>query len=343
MTAAAGSNNFGDAPVIAPDSIPGVELSLEVDVDALTTEAGEPAPEFVTIVQTAWWKVEIPPDLTSSGEPGALVYVDALESDITGGVFDPLQVTVFAGDIGCAIDEMTQRGHADYGGSADNPAVFFANYDEDFYVQVGMFDANPDNLNVNTYGIRAWYEADSDEPPPDSTATLQIIERYGDAVYDRIALTTFIDLLASDQPSSVGFQSSPLSVSNDGSTVYSYERWIRLQFVLDDELDPVEIANVRVWFPSLALEDGWSLKYGIADTYQQPTRSPSSIAATPAPTTDPGLESMFENTGSVGERVCQYLVLQASVSGDAPTGPMQGLDGEDEPVPLNYHIAWTEI
>lgn len=139
----------------------------------------------------------------------------------------------------------------------------------------------------------------------------------------------------------LGFIDSPILPREDGSASFSMERWLRFRF----QQPFTQVFDFKFWMPSLVVPPGWTVQYGTTTAYQMPTNGPSGIATGPVPTTKP----LEPNCGGVPplngdeERYSDWIVLQATVNGDAPVGPILGFGPDNQPLPLQYRFDWTEI
>lgn len=153
---------------------------------------------------------------------------------------------------------------------------------------------------------------------------------------------TIVHLLGVDVHSG-GTSRIPVPLTLDGSgPVYSYERWIRL--IMTPPF--VALQDFRFWVPNYVSEPGWQVTWGTTGTYQTPVNTPSSIATSPLPTTDPGRTNPNVNAGDVfsgtGTQYSDWIVVQASVDSSASVGPLLGFNPDSSPVEIEYMFAWTE-
>lgn len=160
----------------------------------------------------------------------------------------------------------------------------------------------------------------------------------------QLQAATSVHMLAQDAfstPGATGYAAGPLQVHADGSPTWSMERWLRIAF----EPPFTEIRDVYFWLPGLVVTPGWSLALGTTTTYRQPTSSPSTIATQAAPTTKPTEPNAGGRPALTGpdERYSDWIVLQASATGDAPPGPMLGFNPDGSPKPLQYRLDWIEL
>jgi len=153
--------------------------------------------------------------------------------------------------------------------------------------------------------------------------------------------TDYLNILSEDAFSGdeLDFMGSPVMGDVDGSPTFSMERWVRI--VLEPPF--VEIQGIWFWVPSLVPPAGWELLMGVAPTYRQPVAAPSAIATTPVPITRPSEPNLKGSLQGSGEQVTEWIVLQAVVDADAPTGPLLGFDPDGRPNPLQYQLDWVEI
>lgn len=153
--------------------------------------------------------------------------------------------------------------------------------------------------------------------------------------------TEFLHLLGIDAHSAerLYYALYALKPDLDGSPVYSWERWCRFKF----EPTFTYVTDFYFWVPGLVVPTGWTIRYGSTDTYRQPTNSPSVIAVNELPTSKPEAPNVGGLTPLDGSEVrySDWIVLQASVSGDAALGPMLGFEGA-EPDFIEYRFDWTE-
>lgn len=170
-------------------------------------------------------------------------------------------------------------------------------------------------------------------------ARVTLVEAVGDPPEERES--DFLHLLGMDAHSTerLYYALHALRPDLDGSPVYSWERWCRFKF------EPAfsYVRDFYFWVPGLVVPTGWTLRYGTSETYRRPTSSASSIAVGELPTSKPA----DPNAGGVSPldgsevRYSDWIVLQASVSGDAGIGPMLGFQGAD-PDFIEYRFDWTE-
>jgi hypothetical protein len=108
----------------------------------------------------------------------------------------------------------------------------------------------------------------------------------------------------------------------------------------------VALQDFRFWVPNYTSERGWMLTWGTSPVYQTPVNTPSSIATTPLPTTDPGGANPNLNPGTVfqgtGTQYSDWIVVQASVDSSASVGPLLGFNPDSSPVEIEYMFAWAE-
>lgn len=134
---------------------------------------------------------------------------------------------------------------------------------------------------------------------------------------------------------------SPLLPNEDGSPSTSMERWVRFRFTQPF----TQVFDFFFYMPGLVVPTGWTLRYGTALTYQTPTNGPSAIATGPVPTSkplEPNAGGLTPLNGDV-EQYSDWIVLQATVNGDAPVGPLRGFNLDNSRRPLDYRFDWTEI
>jgi hypothetical protein len=154
---------------------------------------------------------------------------------------------------------------------------------------------------------------------------------------------TFVNLISQDGHSGgeLGYLENPVRPNSDLSAGFSVERWVRFLF------DPpfALISDLYFWIPDLIVPFGWTFKYGLTDTYQEPTSSESSYATLSIPDEKP----IAPNIGGVppiagpSSYYTDWIVMQASVSGDAASGPIQGFDSLNRPIPFQYRLEWTQV
>lgn len=135
-----------------------------------------------------------------------------------------------------------------------------------------------------------------------------------------------------------GYMSAPLNEQQPNS----YERWIRVRF----EQPFSYITGLRFWAPNLVIPDGWSLLWGLSDTYHQPTNAVSSIAVHDVPTSDPGAPNCGPAPIGTGTRYSAWIVLQARVTdfSKIEAGPMMSDHGTEAetPISIEYRLEWSE-
>jgi hypothetical protein len=166
-------------------------------------------------------------------------------------------------------------------------------------------------------------------------ATMKVVEATGDGLR-RIA--TSVNILGVDgfTLTDTNFDAYPIRVLPTSGISTSYERWFRFEFSGTYQV----VNDFRFWMPGLTVNAGWTLLWGIADTFSRPTNSDSVIAVNPVPVLDPGIENL--PPGMVDDPVLPltrdasaWLVLQASVEQDAQHGQL--VDGG-----LTYQFTWAE-
>jgi len=167
---------------------------------------------------------------------------------------------------------------------------------------------------------------------------LSVEEAVGSSM--QVQTASQIHLLGEDQFSGdeYGYLDSPLWVGSDGAPRYSMERWFRLVFTMPF----TDIRRVHLWLPQ-TMPPGWLLRLGTSLTYFTPTTASSTIAATPAPMTRTSEPNVALADNGVVERRTEWIVLQAVVDGDAPSGPPLGYGLDGQPNPLEYHVEWSEL
>lgn len=162
------------------------------------------------------------------------------------------------------------------------------------------------------------------------TAVAELMETTsrGSHVIDQVML------LALDAPSTA-FPADPLDWSwplrapSDGTEALSCERWLQMRFT-----PPFgAILNCRFWVPDYAPSPGWSMLWGVSDTYRNPSTSRSAIAVRPLPTTDPVIGNLGPTIPGPAIGFTLYLVLQASWRGDP---------GLIQDPPAQVTISWEE-
>lgn len=172
--------------------------------------------------------------------------------------------------------------------------------------------------------------------------TVRIEEAVG-APPGAIRVTGVVHLMAADAYSNGldGYLDSPLRSEADLSPGRSTERWFRIAF----EQPFVLVKDFRFWMPNLSVPLGWTFRYGVSPAYQQPTNASSAIATQVVPTTRPDDPNAGGVPGEDGteERYSDWIVLQASVDGDAPAGPLLGYDVQNLPIPIEYRFEWTQM
>lgn len=197
----------------------------------------------------------------------------------------------------------------------------------------GTFDVGPDPLTLVVV------TPPPPPPPPPVTPTVEVLEAVG-ATQDTLSVH-IVHLLPADVHSGSSPTSAPLLL-NGASQVYSFERWVRLR------MNPpfTSLQDFRFWVPDYTTERGWMLTWGTSPVYQTPVNTPSSIATSPLPTTDPGgahpnlnPSAVFQGTGT---QYSDWIVVQASVDSSASVGPLLGFNPDNSPVEIEYMFAWTE-
>lgn len=115
---------------------------------------------------------------------------------------------------------------------------------------------------------------------------------------------------AFDLPVNTATWKLPLRGPSDGTLAYSCERWLSFRFIAPF----TAVTALRFWIDNLNLAPGWTLLYGLSDTYRNPATSRSAIAVHPLPITDPGIGNMPPVIGGTSDPFTDsaYLVLQAS-------------------------------
>lgn len=162
-----------------------------------------------------------------------------------------------------------------------------------------------------------------------------------------IITAPLVHLLSADTNSRqnvYGYTDAALRLVDQDTAAYTYERWIRVRF------DPPynTVRQFRFWVGNTAfIPEGWQVLWGSALTYQSPINTPSAIATTPVPTTDPGAAANaggLQRVTGTGTNYTNWIVLQAMVD---PTkvkgaGPALGFNQEGTIIPIEFHIAWIE-
>lgn len=169
-------------------------------------------------------------------------------------------------------------------------------------------------------------------------ATVEVIERVGGG---NTQVAEHVHLLGEDVFSGgpLEFGLFPLRPNIDGGWSYSYERWLRLRF----QPPFTYVYDFFFWTPDLVVPDNWAIRYGTSQEPVTATNAPSSIAVNPLPTSkpeEPNIGGVIPLDGT-GLRYSDWIVLQASVNGDASFGPMLGFTG-NEPASVRWRFDWTE-
>jgi hypothetical protein len=153
----------------------------------------------------------------------------------------------------------------------------------------------------------------------------------------------YIHLLRVDGHSTTSaiYRDSPLEANSDMTPGYSMERWIRICIESPFET----ISNVRFWIPGLTLGIGWTLRYGIHETYCQPTSSESVYMVYTIPSERPVVPNILDDEiDGPGPWTSPWIVIQASVDGDAAPGPIMGFDVDTGlPISLEYILEWEQV
>lgn len=175
------------------------------------------------------------------------------------------------------------------------------------------------------------------------TAAVDLVQRIGGAPTVDVAcpyLNLHGDDTYVDGPSS--YLQYPVYPRSDGAPTYSMERWVRLRF----QQPFGAVRAFRFWVPGWVEPEGWTVRWGASTAFDIPKLSLSSYALYPLPTTDPGPgnpniggEDYLEGTVT---QYSNWVVVQASVNGDAPTGPLLGYGGNNLPLKIPYRFNWTE-
>lgn len=122
----------------------------------------------------------------------------------------------------------------------------------------------------------------------------------------------------------------PLRAPSDGTAALSCERWLQVRFRPSYR----RITRCRFWIEGYAPNPGWTVLYGLSDTYRKPSTSRSAIAVNELPAADPAIPNLNPAT-IVGPltSTSPFLVLQAEWLG----GP-----GFIQAVAPQITIAWDE-
>jgi hypothetical protein len=123
----------------------------------------------------------------------------------------------------------------------------------------------------------------------------------------------------------ISAHATALRVNDTGLPIYSCERWIQL----DTETSIAD--ELRFWVADLDLQEGWSIRYGVTDTFAQPSLARSTVAINAVPTGDP-VTSNLPAVGTSGTFVSSWLVFQARYEG--PAGSSLQLS------PLTLEFRW---
>lgn len=162
-------------------------------------------------------------------------------------------------------------------------------------------------------------------------AVVDLLEAIGPAPASEHVVNT-LNLLSKDEHSDSFYApAAKLRRNSNGSVTYSCERWVRLRFS-----PPFgAVSNVRFWMPNYQPSTGWTVQWGTADTYRQPSRDRSSLATAAVPTADPGAGNVGLDL-AMGDttRYSDWIVIQAQWTGSS-TGAIQA-------DPLDFAFDWTE-
>lgn len=174
------------------------------------------------------------------------------------------------------------------------------------------------------------------------TAVAELVQQIGTAPGVDI-VTPYLNLHRTDSYSltQTSYIDEAIQVRSDGAPTYSYERWCRIRFTPPFD----QVREMRFWATNLIIRNGWTVKWGTTSTFHNPTNSLSTYAVNLLPATDPGISA--PNIGGAAQlgtavRYSDWIVIQASVNGDAETGPVGGFDMSNHPQVITYHFAWTE-
>jgi hypothetical protein len=123
-------------------------------------------------------------------------------------------------------------------------------------------------------------------------ATMRVVEATGDGLR-RIA--TSVNILGVDgfTLTNTNFDAYPIRVVPTSGISTSYERWFRFEFSGKYQV----VNDFRFWMPGLAVNPGWTLRWGVAEVFSPPTSSDSVIALDSVPTSDPGVEQFAARDG----------------------------------------------
>jgi hypothetical protein len=174
-----------------------------------------------------------------------------------------------------------------------------------------------------------------------STYANVVVQEAIGSTMDLLSIQTYVHLYTVDAHSSqvpTGYADYPLH-----SGGYTYERWFRVQF--NPPFDAVY--GFRFWTDNYAPGPGWTVLWGTSTTYQTPVITPSSIAVSALPTTDPG--PAMPNCGGhtrlpgTGTQYSDWIVVQATADpAQASVGPVLGFTEEGTLIPITFNINWIE-
>lgn len=329
---------------------PGHPSATVGNVTPLTLNYADLTTAFsVTSGQVAYIQVAATTDPNGAGQPNAF---DLLLSEYAGGPIDlaadispfqtimeasltvPLHIaaTISGSSTGHATIAINSS-YADIHGATSATAILAVNsnphvepYDDPYTTTGGPFPV----VNRNYRAGVQLHEAIG------ATPTLHLVDQH-------------LTLLANSNPTNEGdpkdYTTAPVNITGS-SALYTTERWVRVQFLAPFN----SVENLRVWLnPATSPRPGWTIRFGITDTYATPINTASIVATSSLPTADPGpgVQDLIGSAyfdGSLGDAASRWIVLQGVVNpATADPGPIQGFTRESmSPVPLQLEMAWSE-
>lgn len=133
-----------------------------------------------------------------------------------------------------------------------------------------------------------------------------------------------INLLAADQHSDM---QSRMQLPSNGLSVYSCERWVRLQ--ITSTLGAIR--DVAFWVDNYNPNPGWELRYGVSSLWRKPNSAPSEIAYDLIPSAEPVIANV---AGGDITGYTPWVVLQAIWTDPVYT--------DIQPEALDFRFAWSD-
>lgn len=182
------------------------------------------------------------------------------------------------------------------------------------------------------------------------SASSVVVQEAVGASQDIQVVANYVHLYAYDGhtvDTATGYTQWPLDATGQTGSIYTYERWLRLQFSPTYDV----IRRIRFWLPT-ARRKGWTINFGTTSTYLTPVGTPSTVATSPALEADPFIGNVgpaqLVSDSTTNPQYSDWIVLQAvadlsSVDG----GPIGGYTGNgwsgNTPASLTFTVAWGEV